>query len=256
MGVSLVAAASRPARTERTAGTNPAVTLQLLTTFAVACDGRRVGVPMSVQRLVAFVAVQNRPVLRVHAAGSLWPNTSERRAAANLRSALWRLKRYQHPILDADALELRMSPAVSVDLHVAEVLAKELVCLRDFEGVVVDPAVLAGDLLPDWYDDWVLIERERFRQVRLHALETICDRLSAAGRTSEALAAGLAALESEPLRESAHRALVRVHLAQGNVIEALRQYRFYCSLVRRLEIAPSEQMEALVAGIGVARNGC
>ncbi len=251
MGVSLVAAASV---TGRAADTDSAVRLQLLRTFALACDGRRVRLPMSVQRLGAFVAVQNRPVLRVHAAGSLWTNTSERRAAANLRSALWRLKPSQHAILDADPLELRLAPSVSVDLHRAEALARDLVAGGDVDGLDADLSLLADDLLPDWYDDWVLIERERFRQVRLQALEMLCDRFSAAGRMSEALTAGLAALESEPLRESAHRALVRVHLAQGNVVEALRQYRFYCSLLRRLEISPSEQMEALVAGLGATRS--
>src|SRR5262245_15221483 len=108
----------------------PDVALQLLKTFALSCDGRRLRLPMSVQRLVAFVAVQNRPVLRAHAAGSLWTNTSERRAAANLRSALWRLKRCAHPILEADALELRLAAGVSVDLREAEALAKELVTRR------------------------------------------------------------------------------------------------------------------------------
>jgi DNA-binding SARP family transcriptional activator len=230
-------------------------TLQLLKTFALTCDGRRVLLPMSVQRLVAFVAVQGRPVLRVYVAGSLWTNTSERRAAANLRSALWRLKRCEREILDADALELHLVPGVSVDLHAAEALAKELLVLRDFDVVDVDPSTLMDDLLPDWYDDWVLIARERFRQVRLQTLDTLCDRLRAAGRPGEALTAGLAALEGEPLRESTHRALVRVHLAQGNVCEAMRQYRFYCSLLRRLDISPSEQMEALVAGLTPTRNG-
>ena len=39
-----------------------------------------------------------------------------------------------------------------------------------------------GELLPDWYDDWVLLERERFRQLRLHALDALCDDLTRAGR--------------------------------------------------------------------------
>jgi DNA-binding SARP family transcriptional activator len=254
LGVSLVAAATAPARTNPTAGADAAVTVHLLKTFRIVSGSRRVVLPRGVQRLVAFVAVQNRPVLRVHAAGSLWTNTSERRAAANLRSALWRLKRCEHAILEADPSELRLARGVSVDLHVAEALAKQLLARGDADGADADPSLLANDLLPDWYDDWVLLERERFRQIRLQALETLCDRFSAAGRMNEALAAGLAALEAEPLRESAHRALVRVHLAQGNAIEAIRQYRFYCRLLRRLQISPSEQMEALVAGLGQRRN--
>jgi DNA-binding SARP family transcriptional activator len=114
-------------------------------------------------------------------------------------------------------------------------------------------ALLArGEILPDWYDDWLVIERERFRQLRVHALERLCDRLTAAGRFAEAVDAGLAAVESEPLRESAHRALIRTHLAEGNACEALRQYRAFRELLRReLGLRPSELMEALVRRLTV-----
>ncbi len=152
-------------------------------------------------------------------------------------------------MLQADVLELRLAPDVYVDLHAAQSTVRQLLVARDLNGLDIDTSVLTDDLLPDWYEDWVLIARERFRQVRLQALDTLCDCFREAGRLEEALAAGLAALEGEPLRESTHRALVRVHLEHGNVCEALRQYRFYCSLLRRLRLAPSEQMEALVAGL-------
>ena len=94
-----------------------------------------------------------------------------------------------------------------------------------------DGLLLSRDLLPDWYDDWVAVERERFRQLRVHALERLCDRLVEAERFGEAIEAGLAAMKSEPLRESAHRALVRAHLAEGNRSEALAQYRRFKALL-------------------------
>lgn len=249
MGVTLVAAASEPAEALHMADAKRATTLHLLKAFSVVCDDRTVRLPMSVQRLVAFVAIQNRPVQRVHAAGSLWANTSERRAGANLRSALWRLKTCEGEIIQTDTLELRLAPDVRVDLHAAQATVRQLLLASDVDGLDLDASALVDDLLPDWYEDWVLIARERFRQVRLQALDMLCDRLREAGRLDEALTAGLAALEGEPLRESSHRALVRVHLAHGNACEAMRQYRFYCRLLRRLQLAPSAQMEALVAGL-------
>ena len=70
------------------------------------------------------------------------------------------------------------------------------------------------------------------------------NRLTGAGRFAEAFELGLAALAGEPLRESAHRALVRVHLAEGNVGEAVRQYELCRSLLReKLGVEPSEQMD-------------
>jgi DNA-binding SARP family transcriptional activator len=107
----------------------------------------------------------------------------------------------------------------------------------------------AGELLPGWDDDWVLLERERLRQLRLHALEVLADKLARAGRQREAVQAACAAVRAEPLRESAHRTLVRVHLAGGDVAEAVRAYRdFRDVLARELGVAPSEQMEVLMAG--------
>jgi DNA-binding SARP family transcriptional activator len=87
----------------------------------------------------------------------------------------------------------------------------------------------------------------------LSALDALCDRLTRAGRHREALEVGHAAVGAEPLRESAHRALVRVHLAEGNAAEAIRQYRVFRQLVtEQLGITPSARMEALIQGIGAS----
>src|SRR5919202_1528765 len=111
-----------------------------------------------------------------------------------------------------------------------------------------DDAALHGELLPDWYDDWVLFERERYRQLALHALEAQAERLQELGRPPEALQRALAAVRSEPLRESGHRLLIRVHLAEGNAVEALRQFELCRRLLRdRLGLDPSPQLVELVA---------
>ena len=68
-------------------------------------------------------------------------------------------------------------------------------------------------------------EQERFRQLRLHALEATSDQMLAEGSTFDALCAGLAAVSCEPLRESAHRCVIAAHLAEGNTSEATRTVR-------------------------------
>ena len=71
--------------------------------------------------------------------------------------------------------------------------------------------------------------------------------MTAAGRFAEAAEAGLAAVEGEPLRESAHRALIATYLAEGNPGEAIRQYQFFSRCLHdQLELEPSELMEDLV----------
>ena len=117
----------------------------------------------------------------------------------------------------------------------------------DVGGIAsADPGPPA-ELLPGWYDEWVLLERERLCQLRMHALEAWAGKLAAAGRYGEAIQAACAAVGVEPLRESAHRALVRVHLAEGNVAEAVRAYEsFRALLAAELGVEPTAQMDALV----------
>ena len=110
-----------------------------------------------------------------------------------------------------------------------------------------------GELLPEWFDDWIVVERERLRQVRLHGLEALCDRLSAAGHHSQAVQVGIAAVADEPLRESAQRTLIQAHLAEGNVSEAVRQFQVYRRLLREeLGVGPSAALEGLVPPVRIA----
>jgi DNA-binding SARP family transcriptional activator len=84
------------------------------------------------------------------------------------------------------------------------------------------------------------MERERVRQRILHALEALSEWLAAAGRFADAVEAAMLATSAEPLRESAQRALIRAHAAEGNLTEARRSYRSYQDLLRReLGVAPS-----------------
>jgi DNA-binding SARP family transcriptional activator len=225
--------------------------LRLLGTFELACEGAPVRLPMSAQRVIAFVALHEHPLQRAYVAGSLWLETSDARAQANLRSALWRLHRPGHRLIESSDDRLRLGEEVRVDLREAEALARR--AIGDGSELDIDVAALAGDLLPDWYEDWALLERERFRQLRLRALEAICERLMRAGRFDDALDTAHVAVAGEPLRESAHRVLVRIHLAEGNTGEAIRQYELFRRLLReQLGIEPSARMHELMHGILVA----
>jgi DNA-binding SARP family transcriptional activator len=109
---------------------------------------------------------------------------------------------------------------------------------------------LSADLLGDWYDEWLMLERDRWTQLRLHALEALAEHLLASGDYSQAVEAALAAVWAEPLRESAQRILVRVYAAEGNLSDAVRQYRRYRQLLHReLKTPPTAQMEELIRAL-------
>jgi DNA-binding SARP family transcriptional activator len=231
------------------AGPAAAIRLSLLDGFALSIDGSPVDLALGPQRVLAFLAFQERPVLRAYVGGCLWADKSDVRAAANLRAALWRLSEPGLQLVGSSAAHLSLSPEVSVDVRDAIEGARRL--LNPQGGVVegdFEEFLLSGDIMPDWNEDWVSIERERLRQLRLHALEALCGRLIAAGRLAEAIDAALAAVAAEPLRESAHRLLIRVHLAEGNRAEAVRQFDTYREILwTGLGVAPSGQLTALMA---------
>jgi len=216
--------------------------------FKLTFDGESVSLTLQGQRLLALLAIQNRPLRRASVAGTLWLDTTDHRAHANLRSALWRLNSWGHCLVESDDHHLQLARDVQVDLHAAVALALRLV---DGSAAAHElphaRAALSADVLPDWYDEWVLVEREWFRQLRLHALEFLCERLAEAGDLNRALRAGLSAAAADPMRESAHRAPLRVHLAEGNHGEAVRQYEIFRRLLReQLGLEPSAHIENLV----------
>src|SRR5688500_5180949 len=93
------------------------VRLRILESFHLAYDGTSVRLPMSAQRVLAFLALHDRPLQRPYVAGSLWLDLPEERAHASLRSALWRLHRRGHSLVEASAQQLALGREVQVDLH-------------------------------------------------------------------------------------------------------------------------------------------
>jgi SARP family transcriptional regulator, regulator of embCAB operon len=225
--------------------------VSLLGRFALLRDVLPVALAPGSQRLLGFVALAGGAVRRDLVAGSLWPAVSERRAHVSLRAALARLGR-AGGVVRADALDVSLAAGVSVDLDDARVLARRL--LADPGAVALEDAAaavpgLSVELLPGWYEDWVLVAAEDWRQLRLHALEAAAGVLAAAGRFGEAVAAARAAVSADPLRESPHAALIGVHLAEGNQSEAVREFERYRErLGAALGLEPTARLRALLPG--------
>ena len=228
------------------------VHLSLLGGFRLRVDAEAVPLPMNAQRLVCFLALHDQPLLRTFVGGSLWGESTDLLAGGSLRSALWRLRRATYPVVALTSDHIALSPTVAVDLRESKALAHRVLDpSHDLDDVAeVNEDVLSVDLLPDWTDDWVLLERESYHQLRLRALEALCLRLSAKGRFGQAVQAGLAAVSGEPLRESARRALIEAHLAERNTAAALREYDAFRQLLHdELGLDPSENLQAFVAGL-------
>ncbi|MDQ6796524.1 MAG: SARP family transcriptional regulator, partial [Actinomycetota bacterium] len=189
--------------------------IALLGTFGLRVGGQAVdGLAEGSQRLLVFLALRDRPVDRVAIAGAMWPQVTEQKSRASLRSALSRLDTTTHQAIMETSAGMSLAGSVAVDFRDSQALAKRLLrpdsppAESDLGPVAL--AALSDELLPDWYDEWVLTEAEDWRQLRLNALEAMARLLTAGGRLPGAAGAARAAMKVEPLRESAHASLIRV----------------------------------------------
>ena len=223
------------------------IELTLLGDFGLVCDGCAESPPETAQRLLVLLALWDQPLARGFIAGTLWLDANDHQAGASLRSALWRLRKARADLVVArPGHRLVLGPEVSVDVHRLVAAAEQLRSDAPLNGVAEQ--LFEADLLPGWHDEWLDMERERLRQIRLAALEHLADRRLADGDIVGAILAGTSAVRCGPLRESSHRVLVRAHLADGNYSEALRQYDLYRRLLAEgLGLSPSTHFEDLMA---------
>ena len=225
--------------------------LTLLGGFALCVGHDMVPLSSSPQRLVALLALHGWALRRGYVAGLLWGDSTEARASGCLRSALWKLRMTGLRVVGTHGDSLALSPDVDVNVKRVTNLARAVVAgsFGEETFALLEPR-LSAELLPGWHDDWVLGERERHRQLSLHALELLCDRLATTGHYGAAVLAGLTAVDREPLRESAHRALIKAYLAEGNAGEAIRWYQQYEVIAARdLGVEPSAMMRSLLSEI-------
>lgn len=227
--------------------------LCLLGGFQLLDNGGPAPLPRQAQRLLALLALRTAGT-RSALAGTLWEDVRESRAQSNLRNAVWRIGLVSRTALLCSRQAIELSPQLSVDLRDCRRQAAALDSGEPPERIDDLIGVLDRDVLPTWDEPWVVLERERQRQLRLHALEALSGALSACGRHPDAIATALAAVGAEPLRESAQRALIAAHLGEGNVSEAIRQFESYRRLLdAELAVAPGEQLRSMLQQALAAR---
>jgi DNA-binding SARP family transcriptional activator len=231
------------------------VRLRLLPTFQLEVDGGVAHLQAGAQRLLAYLALQDGPVLRANVAGVLWLRSTEEHAHASLRSAIWRLGRVGVPLIAADRAVLELDGPFEVDFRQVVARASHLIADPQHCNVrELDAKTLSLDLLVGWHEDWVVPEQERLRQLRAHALEAVARQLAAEGRFGPAVDAAFAAVRAEPLRETAHRTLIEIHVAEGNPAEAMQHYRQFAALLdRKVGMEPSEPLRRLIAEMAISR---
>jgi two-component SAPR family response regulator len=202
--------------------------ITVLGAFTLTVDGASVALSVDARRLLAYLAVHPRPQARATLAADLWPGVAvaerlldEAIAAVDVAGLL-------------DGADAAGSLALSADVHVD--LAEAMLLIRALPtlpaATSVDTSLLTEDILPGWTATWIVIERERFRQLRLYSIEERSQRLIAAGRFEDAVAMAKVAVSTAPSRESARRALIEAYVALGDLAAAVAEYDEYQELLR------------------------
>lgn len=220
--------------------------LRLLGRWQLVADDEDIELGHREERLVALLGLTGRSS-RLHVAGILWPESTDAQALASLRRAVLQTRRRCPGLLQADRLNIELDPDVAID--VAEVRRTAAAT----EGTIAeDGAALLGqmvgeELLPGWYDDWVLPEREDLGQLRVKAFDRIARHALEADDLALVVAAARAASDVDPLLESAAELVIRAHLARGDVGSALLEFgRYRDALREELGVTPSRTLQELI----------
>ena len=218
-------------------------------------------VPASLQPFLAFLSLENeRGCHRDRIIDCLWPYVSGEQGRRRLNTTVWRARlllgdRHREAIvstragyiaLDRNVLEIDVEPTVNALSDVRRTAAAhgESQALEELRAAVL---VDARQFLAGNYDDWVVQARQRLELAVLKGLETLLDMAST---PDEAIRWARMLLRRDPLREDAHRRLIRLYADAGRRADALRQYET-CVRALREELGVDPLIETTLVAAAV-----
>ncbi|MDH2414734.1 BTAD domain-containing putative transcriptional regulator [Nocardioides sp. CER19] len=181
-------------------------------------------------------------------AGLLWPDSSDDRALMSLDRAVLETERHCPELLRADHLGVWLDPDVEVDVdELRRTAAATEDALAEGSAGALLGRLVGEPLLPDWYDEWVLPERERLERLRARALARVARYALEAGDLALGVDAASAATHADPLLESAAELAIRAHLGRGDPGSALLEFDRHCDAVREeFGVLPSSAVLELI----------
>jgi predicted ATPase/DNA-binding SARP family transcriptional activator len=233
--------------------------VRLLGTFEVRYQNKLLTIPSRpAQSLFAYLILNaGASYRREKLAGMLWPDSLEETARDNLRHALWRVRKALElgsstRFLHADDLTIRIKESVDYWLD-ATALEKveENASADDLISVL---GAYQGELLPGFYDEWVVLEREHLHSVFEHHMARLMSLLQDEKRWLDILdwAERWIRLGQKP--EPAYRALMSAHAAKGDMSKVAATYERCVKSLREFGVEPSEQTKELYENLKLGKE--
>jgi DNA-binding SARP family transcriptional activator len=224
--------------------------LRLLGVPAAIADGRAVTLATrKALALLAYLALEGTTA-RGQVAELLWSEMPEDAARNNLRKELFRLRETAFKdALEVTGTHLSLSPAVRVDARTFLERAGQgdETALEGYSGALLEGVTLGGS---NAFDAWLDAKREQVFQAHQRLLLIKALRLEAGGDWRSALEVRLVLLNADPLQESHHREVMRLHARLGERGAALETFdRLANILERELGLKPLPETLELLSSI-------
>ncbi len=234
------------------------IEIHLLGQFELHLDGKPVEIPSRpAQSLLSYLALTAGTThRRERLAGLIWPDIPDADARRNLRRALWHIRKATqgHPPLRADDINIAFEAGQDVQVD-ALLLTKKLSPERTVEELVQVVSVYRGELLPGFYDEWIIVERERLHAVFEARIKLLLDRLIEGRYWDEVIELGEKWISLSWATEPAYRALMVAYSGLGDLSGVAQTYqRCVVALSRDLGVEPAEETHQLFEQLSQKRH--
>ncbi|OQY30870.1 MAG: hypothetical protein B6I38_06700, partial [Anaerolineaceae bacterium 4572_5.1] len=173
---------------------------------------------------------KDTPHSRLALAGTLFPENEESLARRKLSQSLWQLRNTVPDLVETDRHTIQViEKNIWVDVNAFQELSKSE------ETISQAVELYTGELLPGFYDDWVILRREQLRETYLKSLERLVILNKRAGEFENALEYSQRLLEADPFQESVHHEVMRLYMALEQPLSALRQFKT-CRQILKAEL--------------------
>ncbi|MBN2385416.1 MAG: hypothetical protein JXB85_00220 [Anaerolineales bacterium] len=220
-------------------------------------------IPHKVKELLVFLLLyRDRPHPRERLAELLWQAQPPATSRKSLRQAIWKLKGFleccstsdrQQLLVESEWVQFHLSPDWELDVRIFETTFTEINPKRarelettDFQRLEQAVGLYRGDLLEGWYQDWCIIERERFQAMYLMCLDKLVQYCEVQHQYDAGLEYATEILRCDRAYERTHRQMMRLSYMAGDRTRAIHQYqRCREALREELDIEPSERTRQL-----------
>jgi len=225
--------------------------LFLLGSFELKVRDRTIHLPTrKMEALFAYLVLHRGVQNRERIASLFWGDSPEELARRSLRTALSALRKEvgeQFILTDRETIQINPKFPIWVDVYEVEKQAKEILSANGRPASGMDLDVYRAGLLQDFYDEWVLEEREHYRNLFVRALSYFAQSLKSQGGYRRTISVAQKIISIDPLNEQAYQHLIFCYGALGNRIEALKSYEECARRFRdQFGMEPSEATVALI----------